>query len=95
MNLFTTKLMILIFYRILEKRGHWVGIAKHVGHAMTFKILTNDTRCIIYLSNIWSALDPKDCNLHLDPLNADEDIKPIICCSCHSLPILQVMGRVH
>jgi hypothetical protein len=23
-----------------EKRGHWVGIAKHIGHAMTFKILS-------------------------------------------------------
>jgi hypothetical protein len=61
-----------------EKRGHWVGVAEHVGHAMTFKILTDDTQHIIYHSNIWSTLDPKHQNLHLDPLNADEVFKPII-----------------
>jgi hypothetical protein len=27
----------------LEKLGHFVGIAEHVGHAMTYKILTDDT----------------------------------------------------
>jgi hypothetical protein len=26
-----------------EKRGHFVGISESVGHAMTFKILTDDT----------------------------------------------------
>jgi hypothetical protein len=43
----------------LEKCGHWVSIAEHVGHTMTFKILMDDTRKIIYCSNIRSAVDPK------------------------------------
>ena len=30
-----------------EKRGRFVGIAEHVGHAMTFKILTYDTNKVI------------------------------------------------
>ena len=55
-----------------------MGIAEHVGHAMTFKVLTDDTKKIIYHSNIRLALDPKSRNLRLDPLNDDEYIKPII-----------------
>ena len=27
-----------------EGRGHWVGIAENVGHAMTYKILTDDNK---------------------------------------------------
>ena len=33
-----------------EGHGHFVGIAEHVGHAMTFKILTTDTKKIIFRS---------------------------------------------
>ena len=61
-----------------EKRGRWVGIAEHVGHAMTFKILTDDTRKIIYRSNIRSAVDPKSRNLRMEPLNDDPVLAPII-----------------
>ena len=50
-----------------EKRGYFVGIAEHVGHAMTFKVLTDDTRKILYRSNIRSAADSKSRNLRLDP----------------------------
>jgi hypothetical protein len=39
-----------------EKRGQWVGIAEHVGHAMTFKVLTDDTNKIVCRSNIRSAI---------------------------------------
>ena len=52
-----------------EQRGRWIGVAEHVGHAMTFKILTDDTQKIIYRSNIRSARDPKSSNLRQDPLN--------------------------
>jgi hypothetical protein len=31
-----------------EKRGHFVGISESVGHAMTFKILTDDTLKVIH-----------------------------------------------
>ena len=31
-----------------EKRGRFVGIAEHVGHSMTYKILTDDTKKVIH-----------------------------------------------
>jgi hypothetical protein len=31
-----------------EKCGHFVGISESVGHAMTFKILTDDTLKVIH-----------------------------------------------
>ena len=51
-----------------EKRGHFVGISEHVGHAMTFKVLTDDTNKIISRSNVRSAGLPLEYNLRLDPL---------------------------
>ena len=51
-----------------ELRGHFVGIAEHVGHAMTFKILTDDTSKIIYRSNVRPANMSMEYNLRLDPL---------------------------
>jgi hypothetical protein len=47
----------------------WVGVSENVGHFMTYKILTDDTRRIIHHSNIRLAADPNARNLHLDPLN--------------------------
>ena len=44
---------------------------------MTFKVLTDDTRKILYRSNIRSAVDSKTRNLHLDPLN-DAVESPVI-----------------
>jgi hypothetical protein len=41
-----------------ELRGQWVGVSKNVGHFMTYKILTDDTRQIIHRSNIRSVADP-------------------------------------
>jgi hypothetical protein len=61
-----------------EKRGRWVGIAEHVGHAMTFKILMDNTRKIIYRANIRSVLDPDSRNLCMEPLNDDKVLAPII-----------------
>jgi hypothetical protein len=52
-----------------ELRGQWVGVSENVGHFMTYKILTDDTRRIIHRSNIYSAADPNARNLCLDPLN--------------------------
>ena len=39
-----------------EGRGHQVGIANHVGHEMTYKILTDDTSKVIYRSSLRAAL---------------------------------------
>ena len=36
----------------IHKHGHFVGITEHVGHAMNFKTITDDTHKIIYRSNI-------------------------------------------
>ena len=37
------------------KRGRWVGISKHVGHAMTFKLLTGDNQNILFCSKLRST----------------------------------------
>ena len=50
-----------------EKLGRFVGIAEHVGHALTFKILTDDTKKVIFHSRIRSALKPNEKNLRMDP----------------------------
>jgi hypothetical protein len=52
-----------------ELRGRWVGVSENVGHFMTHKILTDDTRSIIHHSNIRSAADSNSRNLRLDLLN--------------------------
>ena len=46
-----------------EKRVQFVGIAEHVGHAMTFKILSEDTLKIIYHSCVHAATEPASANL--------------------------------
>ena len=39
-----------------------VGIFEHLGHALTYKILTDDTKKIIHCSIVRSALDPGAAN---------------------------------
>jgi hypothetical protein len=51
-----------------EKRGHFIGISESVGHAMTFKILTDNPLKVIHQSSVRSALNPHAKNLQLDPL---------------------------
>ena len=64
-----------------EGRGQWVGIAEHVGHAMTYKILTDDTKKVIYRSNVRSALTKSDRNKCVDLLGGEE-ATPTIKSSC-------------
>ncbi len=47
-----------------EALGHMVGIAEHVGHTMTYKVLTIDTQKVIYHSNLCST-SSSDPNLHV------------------------------
>jgi hypothetical protein len=61
-----------------EKRGHFVGISESVGHAMTFKILTDDTLKVIHRSNVRSALNLHAKNLRLDPLEPGDVATPIV-----------------
>jgi len=51
-----------------EGSGRFVGIAQHVGHAMTFMILTDDTQKVIFRSGVRTATDPTTRNLRLDPI---------------------------
>ena len=48
-----------------EIRGRFVGFGWHVGHALTFKILTDDTKKIIYRSRVRLAAEGVN-NLKLD-----------------------------
>jgi len=61
-----------------EKLGWFVGIAEHVGHALTFKVLTKDTQKIIFRSRIRSAVDETSKNLcaeNDDPSSPPEVLK--------------------
>ena len=49
-----------------EKFGRFVGISEHVGHALTFLILTEDTEKIIHHSVVRTATDPAAKNLRVD-----------------------------
>ena len=60
-----------------EGRGRWVCITKNVGHTMTYQILTNDTKKVIYRSNVHSALTKEDRNKRVDLLGGEE-VAPII-----------------
>jgi hypothetical protein len=51
--------------RLTEKKGYFVGFSKHVGHALTYKILTDDTRKVLHRSVIRRASDQR--NLQIDP----------------------------
>jgi hypothetical protein len=61
-----------------EKCGHFIGISESVGHAMTFKILMDDTLKVIHRSNVRSALNPDAKNLQLDPLEPGDIATPIV-----------------
>ena len=51
-----------------ELRGHWAGISEHIGHRMTYKLITDDTGEEVCRSVIRSALDPTMKNLREDPI---------------------------
>ena len=54
-----------------ENRGCFVGIAEHVGHAMTFKVLADDSQKVLFRSAIQSMTNPGEQNLRVDPLGGD------------------------
>jgi hypothetical protein len=55
-----------------EEQGWWVGVATHVGDALTYKILTKNDR-VIYRSAIRSAMDPAKRNLRLSPIGGETE----------------------
>ena len=58
--------------------GHFVGIAKNVGDALTYLILTDATQEIICRSVVRSALDKKNPNLRAPDPDGGEESK--LCC---------------
>ena len=54
-----------------EERGHFVGISRNVGHAMTYKILCDKSLKVLHRANLRSAANPSDPNLRLDPLDGE------------------------
>ena len=61
-----------------ERKGRFVGIAEHVGHAMTFKIYCEDTKRIIYRSNVRTATDPRSRNWRQEIIMSSEDVPMIV-----------------
>jgi hypothetical protein len=47
----------------VEKYGQIVGIAENVGHALTFKVLSEDTQKILHWSVIQTATNPSTANI--------------------------------
>jgi len=54
-----------------ESQGRFVGIAEHIGHAMTFKVLANDSQKVLFHSAICSMITPGEQNLRVDPLGGE------------------------
>ena len=60
-----------------EKSGRWVGVAHNVGDALTYKILTDDTKKIIYRSAVRPRDDEDLVNNRLEPFGGSEIDKPV------------------
>jgi len=54
-----------------ESRGRFISIAEHVSHAMTFKVLADDSQKVLFCSAICSAIAPGEQNLRVDPLGGE------------------------
>ena len=63
-----------------------MGIAPTVGHALTYKVYTDDTHEVIYRSGVWSALDEDQRNLRIDPLGGEETSDPVEIVRLSSMP---------
>ena len=61
-----------------ERLGRFVGIADSVGHALTFKVLTEDTSKIIYRSEIRTATNPNVRNLRIDPVEDNSNNNDVL-----------------
>ena len=57
-----------------EESGRFVGIAENVGHFMTFKVLSDSTKQVLYRSNVRTAEDATVPNRRLDELLNNDSI---------------------
>ena len=60
-----------LFFHPSLRKVEDVGIAEHVGHAMTFKVLADDSQRVLFHSAIHSAIAPGEQNLRIDPLGGE------------------------
>jgi len=51
-----------------DSHGCFDGFPKHVGHAMTFKVLADNSQKVFFCSAICSAIEPGEKNFQVDPL---------------------------
>ena len=56
-----------------ELKGRFVGFSEDVGHAMTYKVLTDDTQKVIYRSRIRSAVGEFQKNFRLEDIDKFEE----------------------
>jgi hypothetical protein len=68
-----------------ELGGRFVGFAMNAGDAMTFLVLTDDTKQVIIRSAVRSRNNVKDPNLRLSPGGGENDTHPV------SKPVQQVI----
>jgi hypothetical protein len=61
-----------------EISGRFVGFAETVGHGMTYKVLSDDTKKIFHRAEVRSALDPDAPNLRADLCDGEIDTPLII-----------------
>jgi hypothetical protein len=60
-----------------EQPAHWVGFGTNVRDELMFKLLTDDTRKIIYCSAVCSRKTLNERNLCIAPFEGEENRKPI------------------
>ena len=65
-----------------------MGVAHNVGDALTYKIITDDTKKVIYHSAVrpWDDKDPNNCLDIFGGVEADKPIKSIIKSKEYTLP---------
>ena len=61
-----------------ESLGHMVGIAEHVGHAMTYKVLDPATNSVLYRSELRTAETTHDPNKSLAASDGEESTPPTV-----------------
>ena len=56
-----------------EISGRFIGFADHVGHNLTYAILTDDTQRVIHRSRVRTAEDPKTVNIRADKWGENQE----------------------
>ena len=79
---------------IAEAKGRFVGFAESVGDVLTYKVLSDDTKKIIYRSYVRSAVTESERNLRLDSASGETTTsKPIEIVKARSNPEVEGEDR--